>query len=1358
MRLLSTYLPGLVQKPAASSAQSHVASYRASGLTKFQHRLIQMEVGALNQGLHRTQLTPERLSVALSGLLTKQMLPSQVWKVTKYPKYKTTGPECGQEFCTLGCVCSSLQHLNRAPFHCRRPECMFGCACFKRKISKQLSGREREELIQPVYSMTNMEHMVQPRPGSHANRLWNRYTHKVDPEPLFTPKSSPLCSAPAKVLKRSSGARLTQPIREEDKDPVYKYLESMMTCARVREFNSKPPPTLTIEPKILDTSAPNTTAKPQKTTTDDLPQKYHSAPMLKKAVGKASEETTSREKEAKKQIEIESACKWVKDRKMVLEALCQRMNQNRLSRCFWAGPYCIRPVAKIFMQKPSGSIVTYRVHISKPSKASDIDEDEYDDSDEEKPPDKSLDGDMGAEEEDVQNGESDVRFGVTPFLSGVLPAGRLKARTKPVGCQAFGLIQVNGKSYNQARLLLGNMGSLHPANRLAAFVTGRLHPPGGVSLKVSRQSDPTNKITTPDALRIKAAGTVVPPVITARKTTDLKPPKQPPVQVFPPDFWTKGSINSVQNPSTLNPFASGQHSSVSPFQSSSTSSPVSLTVSQSLKTPSFLGQSGTYSFRICPPANQGTRGQNLPGVTLPGGFTLIELPKPGADGAASETVNTTDMAAVDKARPQKDADSDANWLGLNTRAAAQDLSSSTSVELGSSPDRVCDEKMPSDENDETNSRRVESNADIASDDLSSDSDSSDYCAEGDEDDEVVDIETVEEVRQGLAIAQMKEAVRKALKESGDSSDGFGSTRELKVQDQMQDCKDNRRRKNHTVLERQRRSEQRTLFDKLQTVLKSDPRAPRLRLLSLALKEIRNLGETSRCLEEKKRRLARLQSVYVKELSLLSGKSDALIKKKLTEICERQKLREKKTEWKPFFSNLLQSRAALLQSSTPQSKLPPKPLLQPDFKAPSRAKPPQTEAQNKLMSLLRSNLKKALTQHPPTPPSGSSAPRVEVPAPSLQGAQHHPKIKEQQEKPAAPTKLSVPTPHKESSVKATPQVTAAKDGASSSSPTPTSSTSPSVSLPLIRSKTGRIILPSSLKPLGHGFYTLMVMEPRKKGDEDKVGASATMTPSEVEALVKKSLAENGCALDPGSNRVLEKEKTVRTSKSKSKRSDVAPPLAEFALCEKSIFIPSVALKAAESSLEGDTAVGSNKTPQTACLSFNRVKRNSPSAEPDPIPPVVSRPRGRPRKHPATPRSKKHKAVEDTSKSESETSLLAEETQNEKLTLKVTKRRAEHSPGVVSDDYVPVKRRRGRPPKKSAQMWSPPDSPVRLSRSIKSPDSRHKESPSKNTLPRVVNTSRPLTRGSLGKDFPSAKKRSWIDLEKELEPELESESDS
>lgn len=37
-------------------------------------------------------------------------------------------------------------------------------------------------------------------------------------------------------------------MREEDKGPVYLYFESMMTCARVREYNSNPPPQIHMFP------------------------------------------------------------------------------------------------------------------------------------------------------------------------------------------------------------------------------------------------------------------------------------------------------------------------------------------------------------------------------------------------------------------------------------------------------------------------------------------------------------------------------------------------------------------------------------------------------------------------------------------------------------------------------------------------------------------------------------------------------------------------------------------------------------------------------------------------------------------------------------------------------------------------------------------------------------------------------------------------------------------------------------------------------------------------------------------------------------------------------------------------------
>lgn len=97
----------------------------------------------------------------------------------------------------------------------------------------------------------------------------------------------------------------------------------------------------------------------------------------------------------------------------------------------------------------------------------------------------------------------------------------------------FLLLQVNGKSYNQARLLLGNMGALHPANRLAAYVAGRLQVPADIHPKTSQKSEPTNKVNTPGTLHIKAAGTVVPPTITARKTTELRTPTQRPGKLVP---------------------------------------------------------------------------------------------------------------------------------------------------------------------------------------------------------------------------------------------------------------------------------------------------------------------------------------------------------------------------------------------------------------------------------------------------------------------------------------------------------------------------------------------------------------------------------------------------------------------------------------------------------------------------------------------------------------------------------------------------------------------------------------------------------------------------------------------------------
>lgn len=155
--------------------------------------------------------------------------------------------------------------------------------------------------------------------------------------------------------------------------------------------------------------------------------------------------------------------------------------------------------------------------------------------------------------------------GVTPFLRRVLPAGILKAMTKPVGCkEAYGLVQVslretwwshthvntklmfvwihliiwrnistflsvqvNNKFYNHARVLLGGIGSLHPANRLAAYITGRLRAPGGTALSAAQKPDPIKKVNAPEAPPEEGARTAVPPTTVAR-TTEPKTAVQPP--------------------------------------------------------------------------------------------------------------------------------------------------------------------------------------------------------------------------------------------------------------------------------------------------------------------------------------------------------------------------------------------------------------------------------------------------------------------------------------------------------------------------------------------------------------------------------------------------------------------------------------------------------------------------------------------------------------------------------------------------------------------------------------------------------------------------------------------------------------
>ena len=92
---------------------------------------------------------------------------------------------------------------------------------------------------------------------------------------------------------------------------------------------------------------------------------------------------------------------------------------------------------------------------------------------------------------------------------------------------AFFPLQVNGKTYNQARLLLGTIGSLHPANRLAAYITGRVNLPAEITKKAFLKLDPANKANAPALPYVKAAaGTAAPSTITTTTALEPKTPTQ----------------------------------------------------------------------------------------------------------------------------------------------------------------------------------------------------------------------------------------------------------------------------------------------------------------------------------------------------------------------------------------------------------------------------------------------------------------------------------------------------------------------------------------------------------------------------------------------------------------------------------------------------------------------------------------------------------------------------------------------------------------------------------------------------------------------------------------------------------------
>ncbi|XP_074680263.1 MAX gene-associated protein isoform X2 [Strix aluco] len=559
---------------------------RPPGLSKSQVKLMDLEDCALWDGKPRTYITEERADISLATLLTAQasLKTKPIHKIIR-----RRAPPCNNDFCRLGCICASLALEKRQPTHCRRPDCMFGCTCLKRRVllvkgaskhkkimkkgargnlvsygtqEEQQEGEdveeegdgEEDELKQKdKKKRKRVEYTIcdsEPEQPVRNCPLWVKVEGEIDPEPIYIPTpsviepvKSSLLPNPEVVLpskhRSSSGVkpgRVYTPkpnpvIREEDKDPVYLYFESMMTCARVRPYERKreekkqqkdksDSQSSSVKEEKADLQSPEKATCEVDKDTDKSGEKSWWSPRSEGDSSSTSYVHHTTPGGPAKLIEIISDRNLEEDHNKILTILPQHISSNA-PQCLKVGSFIIELASEYKAQDENHPpVYSSRMKISVPS---------YQDKDE-KPeipvletPDSRVSSRKKPEnlkflradtldklQEKLHGGKG------LPFYAGVSPAGKLVVYNRKANMSPSGLIQVNDKRYPQAKLLLGQMGALHPANRLAAYITGRLRP---TVLDISTLSTVISKVASKAAAAASGTPSVQVPTTSTPKTT-----------------------------------------------------------------------------------------------------------------------------------------------------------------------------------------------------------------------------------------------------------------------------------------------------------------------------------------------------------------------------------------------------------------------------------------------------------------------------------------------------------------------------------------------------------------------------------------------------------------------------------------------------------------------------------------------------------------------------------------------------------------------------------------------------------------------------------------------------------------------
>ncbi|XP_073783530.1 MAX dimerization protein MGA a isoform X7 [Danio rerio] len=472
----------------SGSTSSTCAGGRSPGLPKTLVKLLDVEDGAVWEGRHRSYITEERAAIALATLVTAE--GASTGSADAIRIIRRRAPPCLNVFCRLGCVCASLVHLRRH-HHCGKPQCMLGCSCLRRKVvalktPKQEEGTaddsdpqgmseenkakwRKKNKMRKTYVLTDPE--IAPEPAKRVSTLWDRTRGNFDKEVLYCPPPprSPQPQLLSQELQHDLESFLSpskqKRVEERNLSTSEDNIEINLTCARSRPFHS------------------NCHDKPK---ADD--NKHHISQVSTPDIEEGELVPLNLSGPAKR-LEMMSECTWtsIDMRNNVMRIVCEHMAQDRLNQPFWIGKYFIKPVSKTLEEEENGSVEIYKVIISQPMEK------------------KTENEKVTQKEEELEKHVKTSEVKGLPFLSKCCPAGLLKAEKKSP--DAPGQIMVNGKHYPQAKLELGHMGALHPANRLAAYITGRICPTVSAITKPPVTTVPSSTLTTVSKVTCTPAST-----------------------------------------------------------------------------------------------------------------------------------------------------------------------------------------------------------------------------------------------------------------------------------------------------------------------------------------------------------------------------------------------------------------------------------------------------------------------------------------------------------------------------------------------------------------------------------------------------------------------------------------------------------------------------------------------------------------------------------------------------------------------------------------------------------------------------------------------------------------------------------